>query len=241
MTERELLEAVAAAIPILWDEAQEQPAMLRFLAPFGRPELRRLERAFRSAPSIDWILSEPWPVFGTWLATALVRLKLELPPANEPRKSEFIGGSHTTGELIDLANGRTLVVAGDLRAAALIVDSGARVAVAGNLLVDTLVSSGVVLVQRRLEAHTVVIDVLDRPAGSPRFVGWQVGEAVVAQVLDSPRFALACPISCDGVVRLAGRPANEPEAARALQRLDARLVDNGGIQVSALLAAVRKR
>jgi len=240
VTDAELLRAVADAIPILWDEAQEQPALLRFLAPFGRPDLRELERAFRSAPSIDSILSEPRPLFGTWLAAALVRLHLELSAPVETRSNEFIGGSLTRADLIDLAPGCSLVVAGDMKAPALIVGVGARLAVSGTLSIDTLVSSGVVLVQRRLQAHTVVIAGLTDPPGySPRFVGWQVGEALTAQVLDSPRFALACPITCDGIVRLAGKSPDLLQSERARQRLTAPVWRGSGINVSALIDHLR--
>lgn len=243
MTDRELLQAVANAIPILWDEAQEQPALLRFLAPFGRPDLRQLERAFRSSPSIDWLLSEPWPLFGTWLAAALVRLNLEAPARVDTRSHQFIGESITNAGLIDLESGRSLVVAGDLEVRSLIVDAGARLAVAGDLIVDTLVSSGVVLVQRTVSAHTVVIADLPEPGHHQRYVGWQIGESLTAQVLDSPRFALACPITCDGIVRLAGRSPDPLDAERALQRLTTPVwrPDATGIDVSLLSQFLRSR
>ena len=242
MTERELLQSVANAIPILWDEAQEQPALLRFLAPFGRPDLRQLERAFRSSPSIDWLLSEPWPLFGTWLAAALVRLHLELPKPVDTRSNEFIGGSLARAELIDLSGGRSLVVAGDLKVPALIVEAGARLAVAGDLSVDTLVSSGVVLVQRTVRAHTVVIaDLSDTASFTQRYVGWQIGEALAAKVLDSPRFALACPITCDGIVRFAGRTPEPLAVARAQQRLTSPVwrADGRSIDVALLTELLR--
>jgi hypothetical protein len=66
----------------------------------------------------------------------------------------------------------------------------------GDLIVDTLVSSGVVLVQRTVRAHTVVIADLTEPGHHQRYVGWHIGDSLTAQVLDSPRFALACPITC---------------------------------------------
>jgi hypothetical protein len=242
VTDAESLKAIAEAVPILWDEAQEQPSLLRFLAPFGRPDLRQLERAFRSAPSLDWILSEPWPLFGTWLAAALVRLQLQLPHPVDTRSNEFICRALVRDDLVDLAGGRSLVVAGDLRAPAVIVEPGARLAVAGDLTVDTLVSSGVVLVQRSLRAHTVVItDLTEPPGNSPRFVGWQVGESLTAQVLDSPRFGLACPITCDGIVRFAGKIPDPVARERARQRLTKPVwrADERGIDEALLMERLR--
>lgn len=242
VTDAELLNAIAEAVPILWDEAQEQPALLRFLAPFGRPDLRQLERAFRAAPSIDWLLSEPWPLFGTWLAAALVRLNLELPRPVDTRSNEFIGGSMTRADLVDLPGGRSLVVAGDLEAPAVILEPGERLAVAGDLTVDTIVSSGLVLVQRSLRAHTVVIaDLTDPPGNSPRLVGWQVGESLTAQVLDSPRFGLACPITCDGIVRFAGKTPDPLARERARQRLTKPVwrTDERGIDEALMMERLR--
>ncbi len=129
----------------------------------------------------------------------------------------------TRADLVDLPGGRSLVVAGDLT-------------------VDTLVSSGVVLVQRSLRAHTVVIaDLTDPPGNSPRFVGWQVGESLTAQILDSPRFGLACPITCDGIVRFAGKTPDPLARERARQRLTKPVwrTDERGIDEALMMERLR--
>lgn len=241
MSDQPLLHAIADAVAILWDEAQERASLLRFLAPFGRPDLARLERAFRTSPSIEWLLSEPWPLFGTWLAAAVVRLRLEVPQA--PRS--FLPRSEVRKQGLRLESGQTLVVAGDLSVPEFLIDKDARLAVAGTLTVKTLASRGLLLVQRQLRAHTIAIGELDqahRPAERLGYAGVQVGERVVAQVLDCPRFAIACPVDCDGVIRLGGRNSNELERQRALRRLglEAWNSDGSGLDVSALFELIQR-
>lgn len=221
--EQALLRSIADAVAILWDEAQERQPLLRFLAPFGRPDLLRLEHAFRTAPSIDWLLSEPWPLFGTWLAAAVVRLSLELPTDARAHQNELCGSTERPHGLV-LGPARSLVVAGDLEAPFVIVDPGARLAVAGSVRVGTLLSNGLVLVQKELRAHTIAVAPSpafeEAPPFSQRFTGWQVGERVSATVLDSPRFGLACPLECEGVLRLAGRSPDPTQRERGQARLE---------------------
>ncbi len=239
MSDQPLLHAIADAVAILWDEAQEQASLLRFLAPFGRPDLKRLERAFRTAPSIDWLLSEPWPLFGTWLAAAVVRLRLEVP---QPPRS-FLPRSEARKQGLRLESGQTLVVAGDLSVPELLIDQDARLAVAGTLTVKTLASRGLLLVQRELRGHTIAIaepPPVQRPTESLRYAGLQVGERVVAKVLDCPRFVLSCPIDCDGVVRLAGKDSNELDRQRAAQRIGIEAWKGSGLDVSALFELIQR-
>jgi hypothetical protein len=233
-----LRAALAEAVAILWDEAQERPPLLRFLTPFGRPELRRLETVFRGAPSIAWLLGEPRPELATWLAAATVRLGLAMPgvaPVPEHRNA-FVPGPLTREAPLVVTEGASVVVAGDLSAPAIVVDSGARLVVAGTLTCQTLASRGLVLVQQRLVGHTVVIG---PPIGMPssRPVGWQVGEAVKAQVLDSPRYGLSCPVESDGVIRLVGRTPDRQAAERARGRLtlDCWADDGAGVDVEVLI------
>lgn len=233
-----LRSALAEAVAIVWDEAQERPPLLRFLTPFGRPDLRALERAFRDAPSVAWLVSEPRPVLATWLAAVTVRLGLVLPgllPMPENRNA-FLPASATRADPIVVPPDASLVVAGDLTAPSIVVDSGARLVVAGTLSCQTLASRGLVLVQQRLVAHTIAIGTpLGMPAARP--VGWQVGESVTAQVLDSARFGVACAVDSDGVVRLVGRPPdrNAVERARARLELECWADDAQGVDVDVLI------
>ncbi|MBL8917256.1 MAG: hypothetical protein JNJ54_00205 [Myxococcaceae bacterium] len=233
-----LRAALAEAVAILWDEAQERPPLLRFLTPFGRPELRRLEREFGSAPSIAWLLGEPRPELATWLAAATVRLGLAVPgiaPVPEHRNA-FVAGPCSREAPLFVTEASSVVVAGDLSAPAIVVDSGARLVVAGTLTCQTLASRGLVLVQQRLVGHTIAIG---SPLGAPsaRPVGWQVGEAVRAQVLDSPRYGLTCPVESDGVIRLVGRTPDRASVERARTRLSHECWrdDGQGVDVDVLI------
>lgn len=236
--EAPLRDALADAVAILWDEAHERPALRRFLTPFGRPDLRGLERAFRTAPSLAWLVGEPHPVLATWLAAATARLGLPVPTLSPEsgNRNAFLPRSVAHTAPVVVTAGSSLVVAGELGTPSVVVESGARLVVAGTLTCQTLASRGLVLVQERLVGHTIAIgSPLGMPAARP--VGWQVGEAVQAQVLDSPTYGVACPVVCDGVVRLVGRDPDRDavERARARLELECWSDDEQGIDVDVLI------
>jgi hypothetical protein len=209
----ELLDRVARDVPVLWDEAQDSPALLRFLAPFGRPDLGRIERTLRGASSLEALLVEPYPVFATWLATLLKRARVT-PPA-----VRGLEASLTLEADLSVDDAR-LVVAGDLTAR--VVRVRGTLVVAGDVRCRLLLADGCVLIGGRLEA-----DFVSAPATEPRrgdrrrvagAVGLHVATALTCQVFDSPRFALSCPISARVVTRAAGLPVT-PRAGERLREL----------------------
>ena len=68
-------------------------------------------------------------------------------------------------------------------------------------------------------------------------------EAVQAQVLDSPTYGVACPVVCDGVVRLVGRDPDRDavERARARLELECWSDDEQGIDVDLLIDQLASR
>jgi hypothetical protein len=235
--EQQLLDRVARDVPVLWDEAQDVPTLLRFLAPFGRPDLGRIERTLRRATSLDELLGEPYPVFATWLATLLRRAQVT-PPAG-------VRGLEASLSLQgDLAvDDSRLVVAGDLEAR--VVRVRGTLVVAGDVRCRLLLADGCVLVGGRLEADFVTAPATRVPSAPRRrvagAVGLHVATAVTCKVFDSPRFALSCPVSAQVVTRAAGLPAT-PRAGELLRALlaDGVPVEEGLVdfeQVAARLAA----
>ncbi|MFT3713360.1 MAG: hypothetical protein QM817_37365 [Archangium sp.] len=258
---KEQFARAAHDVHVLWDEAQTNPALLRFLAPFSRPDLGRLARLFLSASSVEDIVTEAHPANATWLATLLARELREVPPMKvraleQPRWDTrlLMPGMHFTepvllsSELSDAHTGdtsgrsqlRSLIIAGSMRAPSVVVRASCLV-VAGDLDTQVLVADGCVLVGGTVRAD-VVVNPSTRIGGSERgrAVGWQVGHSVVCRVFDSPRFALTCPVKADVVLRAVGQPATPDGIERAAALLEPGLLAPPSVAVSALLERVRR-
>jgi hypothetical protein len=252
-------------VHVLWDEAQTNPALLRFLAPFGRPDLGRLARLFLNATSVDDAVTEAHPVNATWLATLLARELREVPPMKvraleQPRWEtrllmpgmEFTApvilssetDPHTsephTGDTSGRSRLRALIIAGSMRAPSVAVRDACLV-VAGDLDTQVLVADGCVLVGGTVRAD-VVVNPATRIGGGERgrAVGWQVGHAVECKVFDSPRFALTCPVKAEVVLRAVGMASTPDALERASASLQPGLVAPPSVALSVLLERVRR-
>lgn len=259
---RAQLQRAAHDVHVLWDEAQSNPALLRFLAPFGRPDLRRLARLFEHARDASEIVTEAHPAFATWLATLLAREHRDVPTMRvkalrEPQWDSrlLMPGMEFTEDLLlstsmaDRAGDdttvrsrlTTLIIAGSLRAPSVVVH-GASLIVAGDLDTALLIADGCVLV-----GGTVRADVVTNPAehigrdGTQRAVGWQVGQAVECRLFDSPRFALTCPVKADVVLRAPNLPVTPDAVERASALLAPGLLAPPGLGLAALRARVERR
>jgi hypothetical protein len=182
---------------VLWDEAQDSPALLRFLAPFGRPDLGRISRRFLSSNSVSDLVSEGYPAFATWLATmvlrdgAAVNETFDALPTPQWDNSMMHGGL-VLGAPLELGSTRinTLVIAGSLEAPSVRVHAKTLV-VAGDLKTKLLVADGCVLVGGAVEADAVLVPAshLSRERDQfapPRSLGLQVGREVVCRVSTAP-------------------------------------------------------
>lgn len=256
------LKRAAHDVHVFWDEAQSNPALLRFLAPFGRPELGRLSRTFERAKSVEEITTESHPAFGTWLAALLAREHRDVPPMkvkslHEPMwdsrllmpSMEFTEPLILSTSVSDPAaqntSGRcrltSLIIAGSLRAPAVVVN-GASLVVAGDLDTEVLIADGCVLIGGTVRAKVVL-----NPAehigrdGVLRAVGWQVGQSVECVVFDSPRFALTCPVKTEVVLRAPNLKPTLAGLDRAADLLAPGLIAPPSVNRSALLSRVRRR
>jgi hypothetical protein len=260
----EQLVRFAHDVNILWDEAQTEPALLRFLAPFGRPDLGRLTRLFSRARSRDDLISEVHPANATWLATLLARDLQGAPPMKvralaQPQWDSRLlmpGLELTAGLVLASEPGSardttgpsrlsTLIIAGGLKAPLVDVRGGCLV-VAGDLDTQVLVADGCVLVGGTVRAQVVVNpgDQLGAPSSRDarveRAVGWQVGRAVECVVFDSPRFALSCPVKADVVLRAPNLALTADGLGRAGERLTPGLLAPPGLALEAMLSRVRR-
>lgn len=249
----ELLQRAAHDVNVLWDEAQSDPALLRFLAPFGRPDLGRLTRTFLSVTRIEELVSEAHPVFATWLATLYFR---ELKQAGAPamRVGKWVQPSwdqsallpsldHAAGFLLGDTRVRTVVIAGSLKAPWVHVD-GACLVVAGDLETDVLIADGCVLVGGKVRAGVV-----SNPAthlrsgfeerGAQRALGWQVGQGVECRVFESPRFGLTCPVRADVVLSGVGLTPTADARERLPAILTDEVIEFGGLSYAWLVAELR--
>ncbi|MFZ5441541.1 MAG: hypothetical protein ACOZQL_16155 [Myxococcota bacterium] len=232
---REQLERFAHDVAVLWDEAQTEPQLLRFLAPFGRPDLGRIVRTFRSATTS--LVEEQYPVFSTWLAAMLARdgagPTVELEALSEPQWSySMLTPSLRLGSPLALGARRlrTLVVAGSLEAP--VVHVNGQLIVAGDLTAKVVVSQGCLLVGGALQAELVSC----APSPAPRDpheparpLGFQVGRELRCRVLDSPRFAVGCPLDAEVVVRAAGRAPTADAATRLRALLVPEVLTGDGV------------
>lgn len=222
---REQLARCADDVAVLWDEAQDDPRLLRFLAPFGRPDLGRLSRTFRGA-SIS-LVEEQYPVYSTWLATMLARAGAPEPASLEALVEpqwdfSMLAPGLRLASPLDLGARRlrTLVVAGSLEAP--VVHVRGQLVVAGDLTAKVVLTDGCLLVGGAVRADVVVCRAGAQPQRSreepARPLGFQVGREVQCRVFDSARFALSCPLRAEVAVRAAGRPVT-PEADERLREL----------------------
>ncbi|MBL8911090.1 MAG: hypothetical protein JNM17_10395 [Archangium sp.] len=257
----EQLKRAAHDVHVFWDEAQSNPALLRFLAPFGRPELGRLSRAFERATSVEEITTESHPAFGTWLAALLAREHRDVPPMRvkglgEPQwdsrllvpSMEFTAPMMLSTSVADPAandtTGRSritsLIVAGSVKAPAVVV-TGASLVIAGDLDTEVLIADGCVLIGGTVRAKVVVnpAEHIGRDS-TLRAVGWQVGQSVECTVFDSPRFALTCPVKAEVVLRAPNLMPTPEGIDRAGQLLAAGLLAPPTLSRSALLSRVRR-
>lgn len=225
------LARYANDVAVLWDEAQDNPALLRFLSPFGRPDLGRLMRRFQTARSEYELISEGYPMFATWLATMVSReeglapvklQKLEPPQWNQSMMTPTL--ELVTALELGQSRLHTVVVTGSLKAPMVIVRN-ARLVVAGDLETQLLIADGCVLV-----GGSVTADIVSSPASQltrkdrgefdlARPLGWQIGREVRCKVFDSPRFGLGCPVKAELVLRGVGLTVTPDVGERLRERL----------------------
>ena len=238
---------------VLWDEAQSDPALLRFLAPFGRPDLGRLTRTFLAAKHIEELVSEAHPVFATWLATLYFR---ELRQVGAPalRIEKWVQPSwdqsallpsldHGAGFLLGDTRMRTVVIAGSLKAPWVHVD-GACLVVAGDLDTEVLLADGCVLVGGKVRAGVVSNSATHLRAGNEqrraqRALGWQVGQGVECRVFESPRFGLTCPVRADEVLSGVGLTPTVDAREKLATILTGEVIEFGGLSYAWLVAELR--
>ena len=237
---------------MLWDEAQDHPALLRFLSPFGRPDLGRLTRRFRSAGDVNELIGEGYPEFASWLATMVLRDGLHAEQALEALVEPIRESSMLTPPLriaagLQLGSSRlrTVVVAGSLKTPIVRV-RGARLVVAGDLETQLLIADGCVLVGGSVIAGIVACPATQLvkrargPAELAQPLGWQVGREVRCRVFDSPRFGLSCPVKAEVVLRGVGVPLTPEADERLRERLVPRALRGGTLDLAAITELILK-
>lgn len=230
-------------VAVLWDEAQDHPALLRFLAPFGRPELPRIVRMLKESASERDVLAEAYPVFATWLATLVYREgkrePSQLPGSEAVRSPTLFGSIEVKGPLL-LEPRDTVVVAGSLKAP--VIRTQGLLVVAGEVTCSCLIADGCTLIGGDLHADVVSVPAtsLRRDStlkGSTSSIAFLVSGQLHAALYDSPRLAPGGEIDAEVVIRGAGLTATKDWQARAKARLvDASMVKNSGIDFDALAA-----
>jgi hypothetical protein len=251
-TTAEQLTRYANDVAVLWDEAQDNPALLRFLSPFGRPDLGRLTRRFNTTRSMHELIGEGYPMYATWLATMMLRdginssVKqddLELPQWDQA----MMMPSLELRKPLELPKSRlhTLVIAGSLEVPSIIVRD-ARLVVAGDLHTQLLVADGCVLV-----GGSVFADIVACPAtrlaekerrgyDASRPLGCQVSREVRCRVFDSPRFGIGCPVKADVVVRGVGVTVTARADEQLREQLVPRALKVGQLDLEAIATLIEK-
>lgn len=231
----ELLQRFARDVAVLWDEAQDNPTLLRFLAPFGRPDLGRIERVFESAREFELILAEIYPVYATWLAALLVRAgvaeRAEHPALS--RRGNWLEPSLSVTGVVEVHAGDKLVVAGSLDARNVVVRGGVLV-VAGDVRCEVMVADGCVVIGGALSAALVGVPAERLPQvtdawDNPQALALQVAQQVTCRVYDVARLALACPVKADVVVHALGVPVTPGAAARLQATLVPSVLGGDGV------------
>ena len=247
------LARYANDVAVLWDEAQDDPALLRFLSPFGRPDLGRLMRRFRTTKSMHELIGEGYPMFATWLATMMLRdgvaagaKEQTLTPPRWDNAMMMPGLELTEPLELPKSQLHTLVVAGSLKVPSMIVRD-ARLVVAGDLETQLLVADGCVLVGGSVKADIVACPASRlsekerRGYDATRPLGCQVSREVRCRIFDSPRFGIGCPVKSDVVVRGVG-VALTPEADERLRELMVPGALKGGrLDLAAIASLIAKR
>lgn len=249
----EQLARFANDVAVLWDEAQDNPALLRFLSPFGRPDLGRLVRRFRTTQSMHELIGEGYPMFATWLATMMLRDGVNAAAKHEtlvpPRwDNAVMMPALELEQPLELPKSQlhTLVVAGSLTVPSIIVRD-ARLVVAGDLQTQLLVADGCVLVGGSVKADIVVCPASRlsekerRGYDASRPLGCQVSREVRCRVFDSPRFGLGCPVKAEVVVRGVGLTLTPQADERLRERLVPRALKAGRLDLAAIAALIAKR
>jgi hypothetical protein len=246
------LTRYANDVAVLWDEAQDNPALLRFLSPFGRPDLGRLMRRFRSTPKLHELIGEGYPMFATWLATMVLRdgvhqgTKLEKLAAPQWDNAMMLP-TVEIAQPVELPRSQlhTLVIAGSLNAPSIVVRD-ARLVVAGDLETQLLIADGCVLVGGSVKADIVALPASSLaqkekdPYDPARPPGCQVSREVRCTVFDSPRFGVGCPVKADIVVRGVGVAGTPHADERLRERLVPRALKEGRLDLAAIAALISK-
>jgi hypothetical protein len=246
------LTRYANDVAVLWDEAQDNPALLRFLSPFGRPDLGRLVRRFRSTPKLHELIGEGYPMFATWLATMVLRDGLHAAAKSEMLTTPQWDTSMLTPTLelaqpLELPKSRfhTLVIAGSLKAPSIVVRD-ARLVVAGDLETQLLVADGCVLVGGSVKADIVALPATSLaqkekdPYDPARPLGCQVSREVSCRVFDSPRFGIGCPVKADVVVRGVGVTPTPQADERLRETLVPLALKEGRLELGAIASLIAR-
>jgi hypothetical protein len=208
---------------VLWDEAQDDPGLLRFLAPFGRPSLPRIEACLRESSSERAVLAESYPVFATWLAT-LVQREGTRPPsrlsAREVVNAGTLFGALEVDGALTLEGYDTVVVAGALSAP--VIRTRGLLVVAGEVSCTCFIADGCTLIGGSLRADVISVQATrlstaaerrtDRGAGAVAFV---VAGQVRTALYDSPRLGPGGEVDAQVIIRGAGLKATGDWQARA--------------------------
>lgn len=248
----EQLTRYANDVAVLWDEAQDNPALLRFLSPFGRPDLGRLMRRFRSTPQLHELIGEGYPMYATWLSTMVLRDGLHTAVTSETLTTpqwdtSMMLPSLALAQPLELPRSRfhTLVIAGSLKAPSIVVRD-ARLVVAGDLETQLLVADGCVLVGGSVNAGIIAVPATSLrqkekdPYDPARPLGCQVSREVRCTVFDSPRFGVGCPVKADIVVRGVGIAGTPHADERLRERLVPRALKEGRLDLAAIAALIAK-
>ncbi len=238
--------ALARDVGVLWDEAQDRPRLLRFLAPFGRPDLARLERVLREATSERDVLAEPHPAFATWLAALRFRSQPgERTTVDElvPQGRTLLGSLEVRADLV-IGENTTLVVAGHLRAR--IIDVRGVLVVAGDVEAQVLVADGCTLVGGDLRAAFVSapatrlnVRVERRRVTAPQ--AFQVAGAVKAKVFDSARLGTGGPVEAEVLIHAIGAaPTEQWEQRLRSLLLEPALVHGGRLDFDGIRRRVER-
>lgn len=208
---------------MLWDEAQDDARLMRFLAPFGRPDLQRVERVLREATSERDVLAELHPVFATWLATMIFRSQpgpLATLESLVAQGRTLVNALEVRGEVVVPAR-TALVVAGNLRAR--LIEVKGLLVVAGQVEAELLVADGCTLVGGDVRAAFVSAPASrlalekKRPV-TPTPLAFQVAGTVRARVFDSARLGTGGPVDAEVIIHAVGA-APTVEWAQRLREL----------------------
>lgn len=228
-------------VAVLWDEAQDHPALLRFLAPFGRPELPRIVRLLKESASERDVLAEAYPVFATWLATLVHREGKRAPSqlsGPEALHSPTLFGALEVKGPLQLDARDAVVIAGSLKAP--VIRSQGLLVVAGEVSCSCLIADGCTLIGGDLQADVVSVPATRlsaSPKGNSSNIAFLVAGQLRAAIYDSPRLAPGGDVDAEIIIRGAGLSATDEWQARARARLvDPSAVKAGRIDFEALVA-----